>query len=70
MARNAVGGTVWEDMTEAEQEKLITLQIWKPDVLATWHNEKVQASEEKRNKLKKKFKRKGAALMDDQDEDD
>lgn len=70
MARNAVGGAVWEDFTEVEQEKLITLQIWKPDVLATWLNDKAVASEEKRNKLKKKFKRRGAAVMDDQDEDD
>jgi len=70
MARTAVGGAIWEDLSEIEQEKLITLQIWKPEVLANWLNEKAVASEEKRNKLKKKFKRKGAAVMDDQDEDD
>jgi len=36
MARDQVGVAVWEEMTVAEQDKLLERKIWNADVYRAW----------------------------------
>ncbi|RYY89647.1 hypothetical protein EON63_00270 [archaeon] len=72
MCREKLGLPVWEELNEEQQNKLIEMEIYKPEVYEKYVQEQEalleQQMSKKTKKLKKAMRRRGRA-GDDDDED-
>ncbi len=69
MSRDRVGLSTWEELPEAEQDKLIEREIWKDENYKAWIDEQEALLMKKYAKKGSKFQKRRKQMEGDEDEE-